>query len=166
MDLVVPAFAQVQAKVPDTRLLVVGDGSQRTLMESQAAEAGLKDCVEFAGRQPQERLVGCYDRIDILLMPSRSEGFGLTAIEGMARGCVPVVADVGGLPEVVTDGETGLLHRPEDASDIAAKVLELFGDRERLSRMSAAAAGRAALFSPARYSRLIAELYGKIATIR
>lgn len=164
-DLVVPAFAKVYARMPGTRLLIVGDGSQRTLMERQTAEAGLKGCVEFAGRQTQEHLQDYYDRIDILLIPSRSEGFGLTAIEGMARGCVPVVSNVGGLPEVVTDGKTGLLHRPEDAEDIATKVLTLLDDRKRLSRMSAAAAGRAALFSTDRYGRLITALYSKIALL-
>ncbi len=162
MNLVIPVFAEVCAKMPETRLLVVGDGSQRKLMEGQAAEAGLKNCVEFAGRQPQERLADCYDRIDILLMPSRSEGFGLTAVEGMARGCVPVVADVGGLPEVVLDGETGLLHRPEDAEDIAAKILELAGDRGRMEGMSRAAVERAALFGFDRFTRLTADLYRKI----
>ena len=164
-DLVVPAFAKVYARMPGTRLLIVGDGSQQTLMERQTAEAGLKGCVEFAGRQPQEHLQDYYDRIDILLIPSRSEGFGLTAIEGMARGCVPVVSNVGGLPEVVTDGKTGLLHRPEDAEDIATKVLTLLDDRKRLSRMSAAAASRATLFSTDRYGRLITALYSKIALL-
>ncbi len=164
-DLVVPAFAKVYARMPGTRLLIVGEGSQRTLMERQTAEAGLKGCVAFAGRQTQEHLQDYYDRIDILLIPSRSEGFGLTAIEGMARGCVPVVSNVGGLPEVVTDGKTGLLHRPEDAEDIATKVLTLLDDRKRLSRMSAAAAGRAALFSTDRYGRLITALYSKIALL-
>ncbi len=161
-DLVVPAFVRVRGLAPGAGLLVVGDGPQRGLMERQAAEAGLGDCVTFAGRQQQERLQSFYDRIDILLMPSRSEGFGLTAIEGMARGCVPVVADVGGLPEVVLDGETGLLHRPEDAEDIAAKILELYGDRGRMEKMSLAAVERAALFGFDRFARLTADLYRKI----
>lgn len=161
-DLVVPAFVRVRGLAPEAELLVVGDGPQRGLMERQAAEAGLGDCVTFAGRQQQVRLQSFYDRIDILLMPSRSEGFGLTAIEGMARGCVPVVADVGGLPEVVLDGETGLLHRPEDAEDIAAKILELYGDRGRMEEMSRASVERAALFGFDRFARLTADLYRKI----
>nr|AIA86867.1 Glycos_transf_1 [uncultured Alkalilimnicola sp.] len=76
MDLVVPAFAKVHEKYSDSKLLVVGDGSQRALMEKQVKEADLNKVVEFAGRQPQDSLQEYYDRIDILLMPSRSEGFG------------------------------------------------------------------------------------------
>lgn len=125
MDMVVPAFAEVHKDFPATRLLMVGDGSQREAMKRQATEAGVADVTEFAGRQPQDALEGFYDRIDILLMPSRSEGFGLTAIEGMARGCVPVVADTGGLPEVVRDGVDGLLHRTGDVADLAAKIRQL-----------------------------------------
>lgn len=129
MDMVVPTFAEVHKDFPATRLLVVGDGSHREAMERQAAEAGVADATEFAGRQLQDALEGFYDRIDILLMPSRSEGFGLTAIEGMARGCVPVVADTGGLPEVVRDGVDGLLHRPGDVADLAAKIRQLISKR-------------------------------------
>lgn len=163
MDLVVTAFVGVHKVRPDTRLLVAGDGSLRTLMARQATEAGLDGCVDFIGRQPQERLQDCYDKIDILLMPSRSEGFGLTAIEGMARGCVVVAADVGGLPEVVLDGKTGLLHRREDADDIAGKVLSLVQEPPLWENMSASAVQRAALFGSDRYGRLIERLYRQIA---
>jgi len=161
MDLVIPAFAEAAKENPRLRLLVVGDGSQRKLMERQAAEFGLSGCITFEGRKPQSELQGCYDRIDILLMPSRSEGFGLTAVEGMARGCVPVVANVGGLPEVVTVG-SGLLHRPEDIGDIAAKVMRLASDTAQLSDLSAGALRRSIAFSPEVYSRAVASLYSML----
>ena len=102
-----------------------------------------------------------YDRMDILLMPSRSEGFGLTAIEGMARGVVPVVSNTGGLPEVVTP-DTGLLHERESVDALAAKILELVGDEERLCRLSNGAIERAKLFAPSTYDCLIASLYSKL----
>lgn len=160
MDLVVPAFARIYDKYPQVRLLIVGDGSLRGSMERQAAEAHLPaGTIEFAGRQPQDVLAACYDRTDILLMPSRSEGFGLTAIEGMARGCVPVVAGVGGLPEVVHDGVCGLVHLPENVEDMAAKIEQAMGDFQRLS---AAALVRARDFSREQYQRNIAGLYSKI----
>lgn len=123
MDLVIPAFEKAYQCNSNIRLLVVGDGSLRSTMEQQAHKSGLNDLIEFVGRQPQSTLQGYYDQIDVLLMPSRSEGFGLTAIEGMARGCVPVVANTGGLPEVVTT-ECGYLHKPDDLKDIADKILD------------------------------------------
>ena len=161
MDLVVPAFAKVSLRNPKLRLLVVGDGSLRPLMEQQAAEAGIADHVEFSGRKPQTELQDCYDRVDILLMPSRSEGFGLTAIEGMARGCVPVVAEVGGLPEVVTP-DCGMLHHSGDTDDLAAKVAGLLADPARVSSMSAAAVRRAERFSNSNYRQAIARLYNTL----
>lgn len=162
MDMVVPAFAQIAKQHPTARLLVVGDGSLRDAMEQQAAENGISGCVEFAGRQPQSALQSYYDRIDILLMPSRSEGFGLTALEGIARGCVVVATNVGGLPEVVIDGETGLLHRKEDINDLIKAISQLIENPPLMSSMSQAAVNRAKLFTAEQYDTLIADLYAKL----
>lgn len=162
MDLVVPAFKLVYKQHKDTRLLVVGDGSLRSIMEQQANDAGLSTEVEFVGRQPQERLQGYYDKIDILLIPSRSEGFGLTAIEGMARGCVVVASNVGGLPEVVKDCVSGLLHNPEKQADIAEKVHSLLYDKTLAERLSGGAIVAASAFSSETYNLLINNLYQKM----
>lgn len=155
MDLVIPAFEKATKGDDRLRLLVVGDGSQRKLMERQVKEASIEDRVEFVGRQPQSELQSFYDRIDILLMPSRSEGFGLTAIEGMARGCVPVVANVGGLPEVVTQ-DCGYLHNPEDIVDIAAKIVE--GTRN-IGQKQDLLINRGSCFSVENYNNQIKSLY-------
>lgn len=162
MDLVVPAFAKVCTASNNVRLLVVGDGSLRELMEESAKELGVREKVEFVGRKGQDELEGYYDRMDILLMPSRSEGFGLTAIEGMARGVVPVVSNTGGLPEVVTP-VTGLLHERESVDDLATKIVELVSDEGRLCRLSTGSIERAKQFAAANYDRLIASLYSKLA---
>jgi glycosyltransferase involved in cell wall biosynthesis len=160
MDLVMPAFAQVVSRQPEVRLLVVGDGSLRQQMETQCAELGLTERVDFLGRQKQEDLCGCYDRIDLLWMPSRSEGFGLTALEAMARGCVVVAADVGGLPEVVADA--GVFHRAGDADDLTDRTCRLLADRQRMTALSSAAIERSKMFSTTRYQQLIASLYQKL----
>lgn len=162
MDLVVPAFAQIKARHPEMRLLIVGDGSLRKQMKKQAHEAGLEEAVEFAGRQPQEKLSNYYDRIDILLMPSRSEGFGLTAIEGMARGCVVVAARTGGLPEVVRDGEVGLLHEPEQIEDLVAQINKLIEQPILWKQFSNKATTYVQRFSFERFSQLFNNLYQKI----
>lgn len=160
MDLVIPAFARVHDKYPHVRLLVVGDGSLRNHMEHQTEELHLPaEVTEFVGRQAQDALSACYDRIDILLMPSRSEGFGLTAIEGMARGCVPVVAGVGGLSEVVQDNVCGLVHQPENVEDMAIKIVQAMSDFRNLS---SAAIARSRDFLREQYQSCIAELYSKI----
>ena len=161
MDLVVPAFAEVRKRFPDVQLLVVGDGSLRAAMEQQAMALGCDDAVIWAGRQPQEELSQYYSRMDIVLMPSRSEGFGLTAIEAMAHGCVVVASDIGGLPEVVRDGVCGLLHRSEDVRDMAEKICSLIASSELYRSLQKNALQHVQKFSFQRYAELIHNLYGK-----
>ena len=162
MDLVIPAFAQVRAEYPDTRLIVVGDGSLRERMQRQAQELGCANGIEWAGRQPQERLADWYSRMDIVLMPSRSEGFGLTAIEAMANGCVVVASRIGGLPEVVRDREVGLLHAPESIDDMADKIGSLVDDVDLLQHYSESAMAYVGQYSFERYKILFLNLYTKI----
>ena len=162
MDLVVPAFHLIHNKYIDTRLLVVGDGSLRRQMEQQVMDLGLSNVVEFVGQQPQEVLQSYYDKIDILLMPSRSEGFGLTALEGMARGCVVVAANVGGAPEVIKDEATGFLHIPGKTEDIAAKVNLLVSDKDLLTSISKNSINRASFFSGEYYCKNIISYYKQI----
>ncbi|OUQ51584.1 glycosyl transferase family 1 [Alistipes sp. An116] len=162
MDLVVPAFAKVKVAHPEVRLLVIGDGTLRGQMEQQAQAAGFSEAAEFVGRQPQEALTHYYDRIDILLMPSRSEGFGLTAIEGMARGCVVVASRVGGLPEVVREGEVGLLHESENIDDLASKLIYLCESPELWCQYSAQAITYVKRFGFDRFSVLFNNLYRRI----
>ena len=159
MDLVVPAFAEVRKRFPDVQLLVVGDGSLRAAMEQQAMALGCDDAVTWVGRQPQEELSQYYSRMDIVLMPSRSEGFGLTAIEAMAHGCVVVASDIGGLPEVVRDGVCGLLHRSEDVKDMAEKICRLLGDHELYSCLSRQCLAEAKKYSFERYAAAVCDLY-------
>ena len=151
MDLVLPAFNILTGNV---RLYVIGDG---ILMEEMKRQADSR--VTFYGTQQHENLQRFYDRIDILLMPSRSEGFGLTAIEGMARACVPVVADTGGLPEVVQDNVNGLLHTPGSPEDLAAKIQLLIDSPSLLRTLSAAALRRAHQFTFPHYAAQIQAWY-------
>ena len=162
MDLVVPAFAEVLKRFPEVRLLVVGDGSLRATMEQQAVELGCADRITWVGRQPQEELAQWYGQMDIVLMPSRSEGFGLTAIEAMANGCVMVVSNVGGLPEVVRDGVCGLLHRTENVQDIATKACTLLDDAALYDRLRAQSLTEVEKYSFKRYAELVNNLYNKL----
>lgn len=162
MDLVIPAFAIVIKQGYKVKLLVVGDGSLKKEMEKQSVELGVSNYIEWKGRTEQSKLQECYDKIDILLMPSRSEGFGLTAIEGMARGCVPIVSDTGGLPEVVQDNVSGLLHKTENIKDLADKIISLCENRKVLDFLSKNAVERAKVFDFDKFRILINDLYSKL----
>lgn len=162
MDLIIPAFAETLKKFPNLKLLIVGDGSLRKLMEQQIDTYQIKDHVEWAGSQGYNTIQSYYDRIDVLCMPSRSEGFGLTALEGMARGCVLVASNVDGLSEVVTDGHVGLLHQTENVESMVSAMTQLLSDSKSLSIMSKNAIKRAQLFTLQKYSNLFNDLYSKL----
>ncbi len=139
-------FAGVLARGVKARLVMVGDGSERGQAEHRARCLGIAEHCAFVGKQP--RIVDYLSAADVLLLPSEQESFGLAALEAMA--CeVPVVASrVGGVPEVVTDGETGYLSAVGDVEKMATDAARLLADAE-LRRAMGRRAREAAL---ARYS--------------
>jgi glycogen(starch) synthase len=142
-DVALRSFASVHIRFPGTRLVVAGDGPLRGQLEAQAAELNLGAAVEFIGWVPPDRVFPLIEGTDIVLMPSRREGLPVAAIEAahMAR---PVVASrVGGLPEVVIDGETGMLVEPDDPSALAAAMTILLEDPAAAERLGRAARCRA-----------------------
>ena len=110
------------------RLVMVGDGSERSLAEHRARCLGVEAHCSFVGKQP--KISDYLSAADVLLLPSEQESFGLAALEAMA--CeVPVIASrVGGLPEVVTDGETGFLSEVGDIDKMSADAARLLADEE------------------------------------
>ena len=124
----VEIFARVRRKGIDARLVMVGDGSERGLAEHRARCLGVEAHCSFVGKQP--KIVDYLSVADVLLLPSEQESFGLAALEAMA--CeVPVVASrVGGVPEVVTDGETGCLAEVGDVDKMADDAARLLSDED------------------------------------
>ena len=125
---------------PATRVLVVGDGPLRGALEAQARRLGIAHAVEFAGYQ--EDVVSAYAAMDVFVLPSRDEGFGLVFLEAMAVG-VPVIGTrVIGSEDAVEDGTTGLLVPYADAPALAQAVRRLFDDAELRCRLRDTAAER------------------------
>jgi glycosyltransferase involved in cell wall biosynthesis len=125
---------------PATRVLVVGDGPLRGALEAQASRLGIADAVTFAGYQ--EDVVSAYAAMDVFVLPSRDEGFGLVFLEAMAVG-VPVVGTrVIGSEDAVDDGATGLLVPYADAPALAQAVRRLLDDAELRCRLRDTAAER------------------------
>ncbi len=129
---VVEIFARVREQRP-ARLVLIGDGPDRGAAEWLVRQKGLTKAVCFAGKQ--DRVYEKLGQADVFLLPSDQESFGLAALEAMA--CeVPVVATrVGGLPEVVTDGEDGFLVPARDVAAGARAVLEVLSSPERTRAM-------------------------------
>lgn len=133
----VEIFARVFKKQSQTRLVMVGDGSERTNAEHRARCLGVAEKCSFVGKQPN--IVDYLSAADVLLLPSEQESFGLAALEAMA--CeVPVIASrVGGIPEVVTDGETGFLSEVGDVAKMADDATRLVADEKLRKEMGARA---------------------------
>ncbi|HEX8068930.1 MAG TPA: glycosyltransferase family 4 protein [Pyrinomonadaceae bacterium] len=132
---VLRAFAIVQAQHPAARLTVAGDGSQRGALEQLARELKLMN-VEFVGRVAPERMHEFYDAADIYLNASDIDNMPGSIIEAYAAGLPVVTTDAGGIPYILTDGETGLLVRRGDAEALAAAALRLLADEALAARLT------------------------------
>lgn len=138
---VVNVFHNLRSMGYAIKLLLVGDGPDRAAAEHKARELGVYDEIRFLGKQePVEEILSI---ADIFLMPSSSETFGLAALEAMSC-AVPVVAsDIGGVPELVIDGETGFLCPLADMDMFTARTKQLLDEPELLKRMARASRERA-----------------------
>ena len=157
---VVSVFARARAEVP-ARLVLVGDGPDRSRAVHRAEELGVADDVVFLGKHASvEELLAC---ADVFVLPSETESFGLAALEAMACG-VPVVAtNVGGLPEVVVDGETGHLFDVGDVDGMAGAVVRLLTDDALHATIAAAARADAAeRFAPSRVVQRYESFYAGV----
>ncbi len=129
---VVKVFALVAREVP-ARLLLVGDGPDRSTAEWLAHDLQIHDKIHFMGKQ--ERVNELLPLADLMLMPSALKSFGLAALEAMACKVPSIATRVGGVPELIDDGITGLLYPVGDVEAMAAGALGLIKDRDRLQAM-------------------------------
>ena len=160
-DFAVRAMKRVCQEVPETRLVLFGDGPERPALEALACREQLLDrlIIAGAGKEPAPYLAAA----DVLVAPSRNEGMGRVIVEAMSVGLPVVASRVGGIPSVVEDGRSGRLVSPEDPQELAATLIEVlrsaslrheYGDYGRI---------RAEEFSlPAMESKLM-ELYREVA---
>jgi glycosyltransferase involved in cell wall biosynthesis len=154
-DLAIEAFARLGG---GASLDIVGQGPERTALIEQAAQLGLQ--VSFPGALSDEEVLTRIDSCAALLMPSRwEECFGLAAFEAMSRGRPVIAARWGALPEVVLDGETGLLFEHENVLDLADKIRLLRDDTDLCARLGQQAAEAPLRFPYARMLDEHLELY-------
>ncbi len=134
VDVLLQAFAYVAGENTQVHLHLIGGGDLQGLTEKVHA-LGINDRVTFHGQLPHSVLPGWYRRAMLTVIPSRADAQPVTVLEAMASGCPVVATRVGGIPEMVQDGESGLLVRPDSPLELAsaiARVLEDQSLRERL----------------------------------
>ena len=150
-DRLLAAMARVVEKLPEARLVLVGNGSftssagqglghpkgsrWRSKLETMARDLKLQDNVVFTGYLPPELLDAAWDRCQVVSQPSTVEGFGLTAIEGWLRGKPAIISRGAGASELVLDGVNGFAHDPDDVDTLAQHLLATLGNPEDAARM-------------------------------
>ncbi len=150
------AAARVLAGEPAACFIIVGDGVLRSEMERHAGELGIADKVIFTGwRRDLPRI---YADLNALVVSSDNEGTPVSVIEAMASGVPVVGTKVGGVPDLITDGETGYLVPPRDPDGLANAILRLIRDSETTSLMSRAA--RSMVIQRYTVRRLISDMEG------
>jgi N-acetyl-alpha-D-glucosaminyl L-malate synthase BshA len=133
---VVEVFARVAAAIP-ARLMMIGDGPDRSSAEHLALRLGVADRIHFLGKQ--DNVNELLPLADLMIMPSEMESFGLAALEAMACSVPTIATRVGGVPELIDDGVNGLLFPLGDVDAMAAAAVDLLRDAPRLAAMAAAA---------------------------
>jgi glycosyltransferase involved in cell wall biosynthesis len=152
------AVAAARRALPALEVEIAGAGPLEGELRSRADALGLGGAVRFLGQVPDAAAV--MERAAVVVVPSRGEGFGMVALEAMERGRAVVASSVGGLAEIVSDGETGLVVPPGDAGALARGIVAVAGDLERARALGVAGRHRAlAEFGQERCTARTAGLY-------
>jgi glycosyltransferase involved in cell wall biosynthesis len=161
-DVLLEAFERIGREFPRATLLLVGDGIRRAWVESLARERGLGERVRFAGfREDVPDLLAAMDCF--VLASIRTEGIPQSLLQAMAAGVPVVASSVGGIPEVIEDGETGRLVPVLDASALAREIRAVLADPATARRRAEAARARVeAGFSRERAMARLAAIYGEL----
>jgi glycosyltransferase involved in cell wall biosynthesis len=134
-----PVALEALAQVPEARLVLVGDGPDRAALERRASELGLDGRVRFLGARPREEAVRVLAGARAALLSSAWENMPHAAVEALAVGTPVVATAVGGVPEVVHDGENGLLVPPGSPAELADAIRRVLADDALRDRLAAAA---------------------------
>jgi glycogen(starch) synthase len=157
------AMPELIERVPGTRFLVAGSGTHESELKKQARELGLMEHGTFLGWIGDDVLHLLYRIADVCVVPSIYEPFGLVALEAMASGCPCIVADTGGLREVVPHGEVGLRFRTRDPEALGGMVQRVLTDAELCERLVAEASEHVLRFDWSDVARRTAAVYAELA---
>ncbi|QXG76002.1 glycosyltransferase family 4 protein [Modestobacter sp. L9-4] len=158
-DLLVTAFGAMREEAD---LVVVGDGPERDRVHALIRASPAADRISTSGFVEHSAVPGVLASLDLLVLPSAYEEMGSVLVEAMVAGLPVVASDVGGIPEVVRHGETGLLVPPGDVPALTAALDRLVADRELRARLAAGARERSRDYSWPHLSTRVADVYRQV----
>jgi len=147
------------------RLLIVGDGGERQMLETLAARLKLTASISFQGQVPHDTIPQYMAAGDIFILPSLSEGFPLTSLEAMASGLPIIATEVRGMPEIIAEGENGFLVPPRKPRKLAEKILLLLNNSELREKMARNNREKARQYSWENVAKKLDEVYTKAINI-
>ena len=142
-DYLIKALPKVLLRFPQTKALIIGSGPQKSYLLNLAKELHIKDSVVFIGQIPHSQMAKYYSLADVFVLPSitskmgETEGFGVVLLEAMACGLPVIGSDTGGIPDIIKNGETGLLFRQKESPDLANQIIRLLTDEDLRKKMVA-----------------------------
>lgn len=145
-DTLLKSMPQVIEKFPQVKLMIAGNGTEKAHLEKLCTQLHISDKVIFLGRKTPEEIRNLLREINLFVLVSNWEGFGLAVVEAMASGLAVVTTKVGGLPEIVENGRTGFLVPPVQPHALAEKMIRLLKDQKLSMEMGKQGRKRAAAF--------------------
>ena len=138
-DVLIKAFKKAKVELPDLKLILVGNGKQRRLYSDLVSNMNLTESVSFLGRVSPDEVMDQFKTSKLSILPSRMDNCPLAIIESLSVGTPVIASRVGGIPEIIIDGETGFLFKSEDVEMLSSKMIRFLKDPDLQKRMSKAA---------------------------
>jgi len=135
-DILIKAFARVSNKLTEYKLIIVGDGEEKTKLKNLVKKLNIENYVSFMSNIPMSLLREIYAKASIFVLPSRGEGFPLSLLEAMSSGCAVIATKISGVVDVIDNGKNGLLVKPGDERDLSQTLEFLLSDGSLIKKLA------------------------------
>ena len=163
VDILIRALVGIKSEYPEVKLHIVGSGSpalsRARYLKTLSVQEGMEGDVVFWGQADYSSIPKFYKGADVCVFPSRIEAFGIAILEAMASGKPVVASNTGGIPEIISDGESGILVKPDDPDALAESILTLLRNDTLRNRLSGNALKTAANYSWGKIAEKYISLY-------
>jgi glycosyltransferase involved in cell wall biosynthesis len=130
IEYLIGAMPKVLEKFPEAKLVLIGEGPERENLKTQISNLKIENSVEFKGALPHEKIPEELAKSEVFVLPSISEGMGIVIVEAQAVGIPVIGTNVGGIPDIIKNGENGILVEPKNPKELADAIIKIFSEPE------------------------------------